>query len=255
GADRLAAVANPEGDRSEYAYDATDNLVSQTDGGMSTTTLDYDPLNRRTLLTYPDGASESRSYDGEGNVVEEVDAKGHVASFAYDALNREVLRSYRESSDIADATHSYDALNRVTGVLVPGSGSTSYGYGLLQTISYPNGTSADYTYDASNRVATIENRHNTAALVSSFSYSYDGNGNRVEQIETQGGQAPETTTYAYDGADRLTQVSYPEKVTSYTYDGAGNRLTETETDPGGGSVLADKVYAYNSRNQLTGVED
>jgi RHS repeat-associated protein len=91
--------------------------------------------------------------------------------------------------------------------------------------------------------------------VSSFEYENDRNGNRVRQVETHGGQPPETTTYAYDGADRLLDVTYPDKITSYTYDGAGNRQTETDTDLAGETVLADKLYSYNVRNQLTAMED
>jgi YD repeat-containing protein len=52
------------------------------------------------------------------------------------------------------------------------------------------------------------------------SFTYDGNGNRVEQVEVNGGGA-ETTTYAYDGADRLLEVAYPEETVAYTYDPVG----------------------------------
>ncbi|MCP3937191.1 MAG: RHS repeat protein, partial [Actinomycetia bacterium] len=119
----------------------------------------------------------------------------------------------------------------------------------------PNGTTAEHTYDGADRVATIDNRHNVAAQVSRFEYSYDLNGNRIQQIETHGGDPSETTVYGYDGADRLLVVTYPDKITSYTYDAAGNRLTETETDLAGEAVLRDRFYDYNDRNQLAELTD
>ena len=104
--------------------------------------------------------------------------------------------------------------------VVTAAGISEYTYyrdSRLKEIVYPNGTTASHIYDDSGRVESIDNRH-TGTLVSSFEYTYDRNGNRVEQIETHSGQAPETTTYDYDAADRLTEVAYPDKTTTYTYD-------------------------------------
>ncbi|MBI3560523.1 MAG: RHS repeat protein, partial [Gammaproteobacteria bacterium] len=81
---------------------------------------------------------------------------------------------------------------------------------------------------------------------------YDPNGNRTQQIEVNGGVA-ETTTYGFDSNDRLTQVTYPDKVTTYTFDGNANRLTEVTTV--NNATTLNKTYAYNNRNQLTGVTD
>src|SRR5205814_984390 len=91
------------------------------------------------------------------------------------------------------------------------------------------------------------------AVVSSYQYAYDVNGNRTQQIE-QNGAAAETTNYAYDANDRLTSVVYPTKTTTYTYDAAYNRLTE-RTVTTANVVEADKSYSYNVRNQLTQITD
>ncbi len=73
------------------------------------------------------------------------------------------------------------------------------------------------------------------------------------QTEVNGGVA-ETTTYTYDSDDRLKQVAYPDKTTAYTYDPAYNRLTE-KTTLTSGAADTDRTYAYNPRNQLTGITD
>jgi RHS repeat-associated protein len=90
-------------------------------------------------------------------------------------------------------------------------------------------------------------------VVSSYSYRYDANGNRLEQTE-QNGFGEESTTYTYDRADRLTEVVYPDQHDTYTYDPAWNRVTETVADSQG-TLLSSKVLGYNSRNQLTEITD
>jgi RHS repeat-associated protein len=108
------------------------------------------------------------------------------------------------------------------------------------------------TYDLGKRVLTVKNTEG-ASVVSSYQYTYDTNGNRKTQTEVNGGVA-ETTTYAYDSDDRLLQVAYPDKTTAYTYDPEYNRLTE-KTTLTSGAADTDRTYAYNPRNQLTGITD
>jgi RHS repeat-associated protein len=123
---------------------------------------------------------------------------------------------------------------------------------LLKQIMYPNGSTAQNEYDQANRLRLIQNRQN-AALVSSFEYQYDENGNRTQQVETNGGAA-ETTTYDYDLTDRLEGVTYPDKTTTYTYDAVGNRLSEEERNAGG-DLITDKTFAYDDRHRLREITD
>jgi YD repeat-containing protein len=51
----------------------------------------------------------------------------------------------------------------------------------------------------------------------------------------------DTTSYTYDDAGRLTQVSYPNgKTITYTYDKAGNLLTRQVSAPAGQATKTDK---------------
>jgi RHS repeat-associated protein len=279
---RRSLLTYPDGAFKAWAYDPEGNLVDEQDAKGQVTTYSYDALGRETRREYREGRETpdfaqavSSSWDANNNLLTVVESApgeadqttthtydsfdrmesvtdrwGNRLRYAYDANgNRTQLTDPNEKI----TTYTYDELNRVSSVLIPGAGTTSYEYfknGLLKNVSYPNGTTAEYIYDASNRVETIDNRHNVTALVSSFEYAYDRNGNRLQQIETHGGDPSETTVYEYDAADRLLVVTYPDKITSYTYDGAGNRLTEAATDLVGETVLSDKVYVYNSRNQL-----
>nr|WP_227510183.1 RHS repeat-associated core domain-containing protein [Marinobacter excellens] len=115
-----------------------------------------------------------------------------------------------------------------------------------------------YQYDNVGRTQTITHSQNSAQ-VSEYRYEYDAHGNRERQ-EEENGRGLETTTYAYDNLDRLTQVTYPDvpvgtgTTVLYRYDAAYNRTGETTLNVEA-TTIADKTYRYNSRNQLTAIDD
>jgi len=169
-------------------------------------------------------------YDANGNRTILTDPDGKVTRYRYDALNRVITLSNAGGT----SEYRYDRSS------------------LLSETLHPNGSRAEQSYDGAGRIRHIDNLQGTA-VVTSYDYQLDANGNRTRQVETSGG-AEETTTYGYDLADRLQSVAYPAKTTTYTYDGAYNRLTERSTD-GSGTVLEDQRYGYDSRNQLRSITD
>ncbi len=97
--------------------------------------------------------------------------------------------------------------------------------------------------------------------MSSYAYTYDDNGNRESQIETNGGTS-ETTTYSYDDLNRLATITYPTdteypsgRVVEYAYDGVGNRVHETATVPGSPSPFEDKQGIFDTLNRLSELND
>ncbi len=284
--DRKVATIYPDTARQEYGYDANGNLTRLLDPKGQEITYQYDELNRQTLQTYPlptvptgddiqtiatsydannnpktvtetySGATGSRVttnlYDNFDRLTSTTDAFNKTISYTYDPNgNRKTVKD----PDGLITGYTYDALNRVEQVTNAG-GVTNYSYdrsSLKTKVSYPNGTDALYDYDNAYRTKTITNRHN-ATTVSSYSYTFDDNGNRKTQIEENGGAA-ETTSYNYDDNDRLEQVIYPDVTTTYTYDAAYNRKTEISTDNSTNATLVDKGYDYDDRNQLETVTD
>ena len=275
------------------AYDENGNLTQRTDPNGTVFALSYDELDRLVTLDLPNeldiGAMRKRqfTYDRNNNlrgVTESrigADATTLVpvtASRTYDDFDRlstvtdrwgtTVLYGYDDNGnrtsvtgDGLSAIYRYDALNRMETV-TSGLGVTEYEYyknSRLKSVNYPNGAVAEYTWDLSNRLDTIDNRVNLA-LVSRFDYAYDGNGNRILQLEERTGDPEETTTYSYDLLDRLEVVVYPDQETTYTYDGVGNRRTEQSVltgdsgDPPAG-FLVDRIYSYNDRHQVEQVEN
>ncbi|MCH9651395.1 MAG: hypothetical protein K0U98_24425 [Deltaproteobacteria bacterium] len=283
---RLTAVVYPDGERTERDYDGEGNVIETRDAKGQVVTFTFDALGRQTASnsaaaipsTGDDLVSQVFTYDDNNNLESVTENYGggtgtRVSTFTFDDFDRqtsatdpqgEVLqydydgngnRQRLTDADGRVTTYGFDALNRVTSVTIPLAGVTTYSYfrnSRLKRISYPNGTASEYQYDGANRAILIENTQGAAA-VSTFEYTYDGNGNRLQQIETNGGAA-ETTTYVFDLADRLTGVNYPDKSTAYTYDAVGNRETERDLDLVG-TPLLDKSFDYDLRNRLTTVTD
>ncbi|MCP5009157.1 MAG: hypothetical protein GY942_04165, partial [Aestuariibacter sp.] len=151
--------------------------------------------------------------------------------------------------------YSYDELNRVSEVLNQ-EGVTEYKYdrsSLKTRVNYPNGSSTTQSYDQAGRALTIDNNQGLVTI-SSFEYQYDDNGNRTQQLETNGATA-ETISYTFDNNDRLTAAAYAAVTTEYDYDAAYNRIGEQTTDNASSTITVDKTYQYNNRNQITQATD
>jgi RHS repeat-associated protein len=234
-------------------YDANGNLteVSQVlvdaQGGSATrvATLTYDDLDRLTSEAVPTAtgtATVAYEYHANGTRSRVTDSVGGVTAYEYDGRNR--LKEVR------------------TGYGTANEALTTYAYwpdDLLKEVISPNGVKASSTYDQADRLTLLTNAKG-AALVSSYAYTYDANGNRVQQVELNGGVS-ETTGYAYDEVDRLKTVTYPAdaayatgRTITYGYDLVGNRVRETERD-GGAAMLSDKVAVFDALNRLQTVTD
>ncbi len=266
-------------------YDANGNLKDMTDANGQTTQFNYDNLNREILRTYARVASAlngqvetvATTYDNNNNitdVVETYDTLGtKTYQWGYDGFDRNDLYTdafgktteYRYDNngnrlriidpDKVVTVYSYDDLNRVNTV-TNSSGITHYDYyrdSQIKKVTYPASITSGYRYNPSGRVSSIENKQNNA-LVSRFEYRYDNNGNRTQQIETNGGDA-ETTAYGYDLIDRLERVEYPDITATYGYDDSYNRTSEEHVLNNDGTPQLDRTYNYNGRNQLTDIAD
>lgn len=286
----MVSVTYADGEQEQYsAYDGNGNLKAMTDAKGNAVSYDYDTLNRETLRSFTpvtplpqEVLQVATAYDKNGNVVTitETDTVGDqkVTSQAYDRFDRLIRRedSYGKATNYAYddngnrtqlvdpdqnvTRYTFDKLNRVSTVTNL-QGTTKYSYdksGLRLKVTYPGNAVMAYQYDEVGRTDTITHSQNSAQ-VSKYHYEYDTHGNRTGQ-EEENGRGLEVSTYAYDNLDRLTQVTYPDvpvgtgTTVLYTYDAAYNRTGETTLNVEA-TTIADKTYRYNSRNQLTAVDD
>ena len=75
--------------------------------------------------------------------------------------------------------------------------------GRMIDVARSNGVDSVYGCDTAGRLDSIAHT-NGAALIDSFSYTLDGNGNRVGVTSNAGAES-----YTLDGLNRITNASYP----------------------------------------------
>jgi RHS repeat-associated protein len=255
--DRVTAVTDPAGNITQYGYDEIGNRTVISDANSAVTGFSYDSENRLTAITYPD-STVSFSYDGLDSRLAMTDTTGTTA-YEYDALSRPITITHPSG----EVGYRYDALIR-THIIYPGGEVVTYTYDLadrLQTVEdwgsrtvnytyddadrptlaqYPNNTSASYGYDDADRLTTLTNSSIVSGTLSTFTYTLDDVGNRLQVVDQDG-----TTTYSYDDLYRLTQVTYPigsPTTVSYSYDPMGNRTVMTDT-----STI---TYTYDTADRL-----
>ncbi len=270
----------------QFNYDEEGNLTWLKDPKGQEFTYTFDFLNRQTDAVYPAVTTSflairgiHKDYDGNNNVAgiteTKADSGGAIITDStantydnFDRLKTSTERGLTISYDYdangnrtnvstaaGTTTYSFDTRNRISTATV-GTDSTVYLYypdGKKQRVSYPNGTAISNSYYPTNRVKNVTNRAG-ALVISAYSYEYDTNGNRTQQVELQNSKY-ETTTYAYDGADRLESFTVGDgtnsTTTDYTFEGY-NRKTETVTE--NGTVTIAKTSSYDDSDWLTGID-
>ena len=142
-----------------------------------------------------------------------------TVEYVYDALSR--LDKVKDDSEIL-ADYDYDAVGN-----------------LVQT-TRADGTVETRGYDDRHRLTDIETQNLVGQVMSSFSYTLDGAGNRTQVVEDGG----RTVDYVYDQVNRLVREKIGDQTIDYTYDFVGNRLTRND------SVDGLTNYSYDANDRL-----
>ena len=170
-------------------------------------------------------------------------------------------------------TNSFDALNRLTQVFDPASGTTKYGYnsnGELKQVTDPRNLVTSYTRNGLGDTTTLTSP-DTGSTASTFdaagnlktrldargvtaTYTYDAINRATKVVYSKTGSSSETHTYTWDGGTtpppyskgRLTKLVDPAAITAWTYEAHGRVLTKTQTV---GQVKT-VSYTYNAAGQL-----
>jgi RHS repeat-associated protein len=200
-----------------YGYDPVSNVISLTDANGKNNTFSYDNDNRLAQASYSDGSIVRYTYDADSNRTSLIDPHGTTS-------------------------YVYDALDRVTSIVFPGSVGVQYTYdpvGNRSSLIYPDSSSLAFTYDADNRLSGV-----TDWLKRNTSYAYDPASN-LTGITYPNAVASALT---YDAANQLTGISdsanaVAYRVLAYAMDKVGNRTTVTD----GGTATK---YTYDAVNEL-----
>ncbi|MBT3011097.1 MAG: putative Ig domain-containing protein [Candidatus Thiodiazotropha sp. (ex Lucina pensylvanica)] len=270
---RILSRTLPMGQQERFAYDANGNLTGRTDFNGNAATHQYDSDNRLIRSAYADGTLEVISYDAAGNrsqidvthpdgsqtttlysydpnnrLETEVQPDGTVLSYQYDAAgNRTQVHISLPDGSSRTTDYGYDSLNRLQSV-TDAAGITSYGYdavGNRTSVSYPNGSSEVYRYDALNRLTRKETYNGAGTLIQAYDNTLHATGRRTGIDELSG----RNTQYSYDDLYRLTSETITDSQNgdysaSYQYDAVGNRTYSTIDG-------VQTAYTYDDNDRLT----
>jgi len=247
-----------------YTDDRNNYLASITYGNNDSVAYDYDDKGRLTKQTYEDGDTVTYAYDNTGALASVTDsATGVTTKYYYDFTSR--LLAYEEAGNghSLRVGYSYDIHNNLTGLTQTVNGverisSYTYDDDNRVTSVTADGVTVEYTYDALGRVSQqVTKQGETTVLTESFTYT-TVNGNTSAQIATYTTvTAAGTTTYSYtyDGNGNILSVSDGTNTTSYVYD-KQNQLIRENNQAGGfthtwqydnaGNIQIRTEYAYTT---------
>ena len=225
----VQSIQDPSGIKliTDYGYDKTGNLISQTDPKNHTTVFQYDTERRLIKRTDPEPFNTVTEYD--------YDAEGQL---------REKRRQTDDSLNPWQITRfQYNRNGQVLTVIDPQAHETRYTYDgnnrLITRIDAENRLT-DTLYDAAGQIIETRKLLNEVP-VTVARYQYTANGQKKTVTDGEG----HTTRYQYDGHDRLAKIHYADgSYEQWQYDKAGNILQRKDRS---GRRF---TYRYDALNRL-----
>ena len=183
------------------------------------------------------------------------DAFGRVAKAFYPTTEGTGSKStFSKSFDNVSPTVTvYDVLDRATSVTLPDNSTTTTAYtvdngshALVTTVTDAlHNVQATHTNGSGKTLKTIQKSGPDGEITTSF--EYDGIQRLVRVTDTEGN----VTTSIYDMGDRRTEVNHPASgITSFTYDALGNVLTKQTANMAEEGKMITYTYDYH---RLTGI--
>lgn len=276
----LKSVIDANGMTTSYSYDQNYNLSQVVNARSHTTAYSYDANNRLSSVIDQLGRTINYFYDASSNLVKTVFPNGDETYYGYDKTNMLTDISYKND------TTSYNLEYNPTSTLKKVTDNTGKEYNYL----YDNGDRLTKATDQNNPLisqfaVTMEYDPNSnltgikAGNDMTASYSYDQVSN-LTGIDLPGGSANEisstynlvrnpaqsytpgaTTSYQYDAANKITNLTNDSKdasyqglrrIYTYSYDSIGNITKEQlKRTVGTNSSDSQTRYTYDKLNRLT----
>jgi RHS repeat-associated protein len=251
-----------------HTFDSAGDALTSTGADGSTTTSAYSVAGHPGLVsstTDPDGTMTTYAYDAAGHVTSQVVTFGSFSAttaYAYDSSGRKYCQvdPYESAQGVTCPTSPpspssppaaltstfYDGNGRVIQTTNPIGGTTVTAYDdagnkycTVEPSAYAGGTTCPSSPPTTGTAgATIDVYNALEQLIEEISpiggitlYSYDGAGNKVQQVI-------ESNDSAHD----------PNVTTTYGYD-ADNRVTNTTVDPGS-SLAATTLQTYDPNGNV-----
>jgi RHS repeat-associated protein len=232
---KVATVTDPLNQVTQFAYDASGNLLRVTNPRNNVTQFAYGNFGLLGGVTDAANQTTTMTYDDIGNLQSVRDPLANAANFRYDGVSR--LIEWRNPVNGRSQTR-YDKMDRVIRQTDPQGQTVQFTYdpiGDLLTLTDPRGKVISYQYDVMTRPA-----RRTDPLGRFETYGYDLAGNLTQHTDRRG----QASTLIYDSLNRLTTETYIDATVQRFYD-ANSRLARVEDSLGG--VFS---YAYDLDGRL-----
>jgi RHS repeat-associated protein len=239
GSSRLTHEVGATGQTTIYGYDDEANVTS-IDGplnGTSDQTINtYDELSRLILVKDPKSGETRYAYDGLDQLATVTDPRKLLTTYSQDGLGN---LNQQASPDTGSTINTYDlAGNLLTQTDAEGQ-TTEYAYDAINRVTkvtYQGGIEHNYTYDQNatgvGRLTQIVEPNSTTV------HAYDPKGRLASETRVING-ITYATGYAYDGAGRMTGMTYPSgRQVSYGFDSLGRIQLVTTTQYGATQAVA-----------------
>lgn len=240
----LVETRSPTGERVKFVYDRIMRLqrTDQVDAAgkvVSSSRFHYDrspdhsSIAPNRLCAVEDDAGITvlgYAVDGTLTFRRRTTPSGRRLSFAYEYDHRRLLTSatYPDGTRLEFTCGAAGEVTAVSGLI------DHVGYDLRgrpTIIRYANGVETLFTYDVTERPASIDVRR-AGALLSRFEQDYDNSGNATRILASVFGMPEEEKRLRYDGLNRLVGATVRSGGTVsehvYAYDHSGNVLANSE---------------------------
>jgi RHS repeat-associated protein len=222
--ERVRSIGAIPTEVTSYGYDADGNITAITDPLNHTTTQAFDALNRLTRVTDPLKGATQYGYDAQDNNVSVTTPRGLTTGYAYNGFGQEIEVSNPDTG--ITVYHLDPAGNRVSETDARGvvTNRTFDGLNRVTSETYPAspGENVTYSYDS-----TAGGNKGVGRLTGytdetgSTSLTYDALGDVTNETDTVGGIVS-GTSYKYNLAGHVTQITYPSRlIVSVSYDSQG----------------------------------
>lgn len=196
---RPQKIVGPNGDETDYTYDARDRIQSKTthpNGTVATWTYAYDGFGLLSSLTEPDGVVSEWNRDADMRV-------HTITHTEKDGTSTETL-GYDANSDVSSRVITRGSVTAL-------SESMSYDeLGRLREKDGANGQKQTYQYDLDGNVQSVTN-----ALGHTVAYQYDAL-NRVRQVTESGGASLSAPTLSVPASSATGSYTVSWNATSNT---------------------------------------
>jgi YD repeat-containing protein len=261
-------LTSPDSGVTTHTYDEASNLKTKIDARgavVSSTSYNYDALNRLVQITYPD-ETVTYTYDsctnGIGHLCTAADKTGST-SYKYDLWGRITSKTHVITAAGTTTNHTlgytYNTVGQLARITLPSGRQVDYGYSNNRPISVKvNGaivlSAAEYEpfgpirkwrwgndtigtpnihvrqHDKDYRLTKIASTlpTNSSGSIFDSTVAWD-KADRVESVTYAASSALNLTDAGYDALDRLVSIKQGATTWGYTYDGVGNRLTASTT--------------------------